>query len=138
MFAISNKARYGLQAMIVLTRLHGRGLARTRDVAAEADIPQQFLEQIFNQLVKAGIILSVRGKKGGYQLAQAPEQIDVLRILEVLDGDIELAKTKNSGDDAVDELLLRVESDLRQSFRITLAELTRRHEQLRSANMFYI
>jgi Rrf2 family protein len=138
MFVISSKARYGLQAMIVLTRLHGQGLARTKDVAAAADIPQQFLEQIFNQLVKAGIILSVRGKKGGYQLAQTPEQIDVLRILEVLEGDIELAKTENSGNDAVEELLLRVESDLRQSFRITLAELTRRHEQLRCANMFYI
>ena len=138
MFSVSNKARYGLHAMVVLSRLHGQGLARTRDVATEAAIPQQFLEQIFNQLVKAGIILSVRGKKGGYQLTRPPEEIEVLQILEVLDGDIELAKPENSGNDAVEELLLRAESGLRQSFRISLAELARRHAQLSCANMFHI
>lgn len=138
MFAISNKAHYGLQAMVVLARFHGQGLTQTKGVATEAGIPQQFLEQIFNQLVKAGIILSVRGKKGGYQLAQPPEQIDVLRILEVLDGDIELARQENSGNDAVEELLLRVEAELRRSLRISLAELARRQGQLRCANMFHI
>lgn len=138
MFSISSKARYGLTALVLLAQSHGQGLMQAKQIAAAGDIPLQFLEQIFNHLVKNGIVRSVRGKKGGYHLLSDPEDLSVLNILEVLDGDLELAHADSAAFDAAEELLLTAEHALRKIFSCSLAALAARHTQLRAGLMFHI
>lgn len=83
---ISKKTKYGLQAMLLLTREHGRGPLLISDLAERERIPKKFLELILLQLKNAGVLQSRKGKGGGYFLAQPPEQISVGRVVRTLEG----------------------------------------------------
>ena len=101
-----------------------------KDISRQKNIPLQYLGQIFNLLVKADIIKSVRGKNGGYQLARTPSIITSLEILEILEGGIELVEKENITDDAIQELLHLTESKIREVFNVSLADLlTRQHKK---------
>ena len=85
---LSNKGRYGVRALFDLA-FHGDGSSsHIRDIAARQSIPQRFLEQIFQDLRRAGLVSSKRGPRGGYQLAQAPAAISLGAILRALDGNL--------------------------------------------------
>jgi len=56
------------------------------ELARGADVPVQFLEQLFANLRRAGLLRSQRGVKGGYSFARPADQITVLEIVELLDG----------------------------------------------------
>ena len=66
---ISQKGLYALQAMMMLARHYNQGAIRIRDIAYEEVLPEKFLELILLELKNARIVESVRGAKGGYQLA---------------------------------------------------------------------
>ncbi|BAY65382.1 hypothetical protein NIES22_54870 [Calothrix brevissima NIES-22] len=57
-----------------------------RQIAAQQNIPDRYLEQLLATLRRGGIIKSQRGSKGGYFLAREPKKIAVLEILECLEG----------------------------------------------------
>jgi Rrf2 family transcriptional regulator, cysteine metabolism repressor len=86
---ISMKSRYAVRALIGLAvcdeATPGRPV-RLADIAAERDMPLQFLEQVFAVLRRAGIVRSRRGASGGYALAKPPGEITVLEVVSVLDG----------------------------------------------------
>ncbi|HOE27057.1 MAG TPA: Rrf2 family transcriptional regulator [bacterium] len=83
---ISRKGEYALRAMTMLSLHHGRGLLRAREIAARQAIPERFLERILLDLKKAGILLSVRGRNGGYALARPPRLITLARVIRIIDG----------------------------------------------------
>lgn len=83
---LSSRGHYGLQAMVYLAKLDGNQPVPLRKIANNEHIPEQFLEQIFVDLRRAGLIKSVRGAKGGYFLANQPEKIIVGDIVRVLEG----------------------------------------------------
>lgn len=58
-----------------------------RLAAAEA-IPANYLVQILNELRGAGLIVSKRGKQGGYALARAPDKIALIEIVEAVDSEL--------------------------------------------------
>jgi len=72
--------------MVYLAKLDGNQPVPLRKIANNEHIPEQFLEQIFVDLRRAGLIKSVRGAKGGYFLANQPEKIIVGDIVRVLEG----------------------------------------------------
>jgi len=82
---LSNKGRYGVRAIFDIA-FHNEGRAtQIKEIAARQAIPPRFLEQIFQDLKRAGIVTSKRGPKGGYALAMPPGDIrmgDVIRALE--------------------------------------------------------
>jgi Rrf2 family transcriptional regulator, iron-sulfur cluster assembly transcription factor len=82
---LSNKGRYGVRALFDIA-FHNDGHAtQIREIAERELIPARFLEQIFQDLKKAGLIASKRGPRGGYQLARPAAEItlgDVIRALE--------------------------------------------------------
>lgn len=123
MLGISSKSRYGITATLSLAEHYEQGLMQIKDIAERNRIPLQFLSQIFSQLVKSDIIRSVRGKNGGYHLSRPPSEITVLEILEVLEGDIELAEKGNAEEDAIQDLFASAEMHLKNIFSTTLAEL---------------
>ncbi len=137
MLTISSKSRYGLQAVLSLAENHGHGLLQIKDISRRNNIPPQYLGQIFNQLVKADIIRSVRGKSGGYRLARPPEEITVLEILEVLEGNLELVGS-DSGNDAIHDLLRQAEQALRKTFSLSLADLQEQQKKKQQVIFFDI
>ncbi len=85
---LSAKGEYGVRAMIHLALHYSGGPVPLSKIAMEENISRQYLEQIFLLLRRSGLILSVRGVKGGYMLASSPGEIFVGDIVRVLDGPI--------------------------------------------------
>ena len=88
--------------------------------------------------MKADIIKSTRGKHGGYKLSRSPSIITAREILEVLEGEIALVDKENETDDAIHELLSLAESQLREVFNVSLADLLLREQEKKHILMFEI
>ena len=87
---VSKRTEYGLRAIVTLAE-HEKVDSRPvplREIAAEEDIPEAFLDQIFGLLRKDGIVNSVRGASGGYSLGEKPERIRMGQVIRVLEGDV--------------------------------------------------
>jgi Rrf2 family cysteine metabolism transcriptional repressor len=84
----STKGRYGVRAMLDLARHFGKEPVPLRDIAERQGISDHYLEQIFGSLRKAGLVRSVRGTNGGYELVGDPSDVTVGQILRVLEGPI--------------------------------------------------
>ena len=83
---ISNKTRYGLQALFYLARNYNRGPVLISDLAKKEAIPQKFLEAILLDLKNHGLLKSKKGKGGGYALAKSSEQITMGQVMRLLEG----------------------------------------------------
>ena len=59
-----------------------------RDIAKRQDISAQYLEHLVAPLIRAGILRSIRGARGGIVLAKPPEEIGLSRVIEVLEGSV--------------------------------------------------
>ncbi len=138
MLSISMKCKYGIKAILALGEHHGRGLMQIKDIAQSRQIPRQYLEQIFNRLVNAGIVASVRGKKGGYRLAREPSQITLLELIDVLEGGIQLTDGTDREIDAVFNLFNEIENKLKAELEITLANLITEQQRLQANVMYHI
>lgn len=90
MFDISKKTDYGLELMIALAKNYGRGPTSLRRIAKEKKLPFKFLEQVATPLREAGLIDAKEGRSGGYFLQKPPEEISVSRVVEILEGPVEV------------------------------------------------
>ena len=91
---ISTKGTYGLAAICELSKHKDDSPMQIKEIAQNAKIPQNYLEQLLAKLRRAGIVKSIRGAKGGYILARAPEDIKVLDILIALEDDLKIVDAK--------------------------------------------
>jgi Rrf2 family protein len=83
---VTRSAAYALHALMYMVR-HATQLPVAAAVVAKAEgVPSGYLAKIFRQLVKAGFVKAVSGKKKGYVFAKPPEQITVLELLESIEG----------------------------------------------------
>jgi Rrf2 family protein len=89
---LSTKTRYGVRAIFDIA-YHGQDSAQpsaqARDIARREEIPLRYLEQIFQDLKRAGLVDSKRGPRGGYHLKRAPEEISLAEVVRALQGPIE-------------------------------------------------
>ena len=87
---LSTKGRYGLRAMIDLA-LHceSEHAVSIQSIAERQQISESYLEQLVRRLRTAGLVKSVRGAGGGYQLARPADGISVGDILRALEGSID-------------------------------------------------
>jgi Rrf2 family transcriptional regulator, iron-sulfur cluster assembly transcription factor len=134
---LSNKGRYGVRALFDLA-FHGVGASsQIRDIAERQSIPPRFLEQIFQDLRRAGLVSSKRGPRGGYQLAKAAHEISLGDVIRALEGAINLYtpdEESDSGDRAsiavtelaFRDLAARVEACFEE---LSLADLCQRAEE---------
>lgn len=83
---LTAKGKYGLKALVYLAQIPPGELALVADVADANNIPKKFLDAILGDLRNAGLVMSRKGKGGGYRLAKTPDQITVGAIVRVLDG----------------------------------------------------
>ena len=89
---LSTKTRYGVRAIFDIA-FHGQDQpgvsAQAKDIARREDIPLRYLEQIFQDLKRAGLVESKRGPRGGYHLKRSPEEITLADVVNALQGSIE-------------------------------------------------
>lgn len=88
---LSTKGRYGLKAMFELSLNQNEGPVSLKVIAKKQNISDQYLEQLFSALKKAGLVKSVRGAQGGYLLNREAKDITVGDILTVLEGPVSLS-----------------------------------------------
>lgn len=85
---LSTKSRYGLRALFDIAYNCGSTPTQIQDISRRQQISPRYLEQIFQNLKRAGILKSKRGPQGGYALARKPEEITVLEILNATEQDV--------------------------------------------------
>lgn len=83
---LNTRTRYGTRAMLELARHHGGPPVSTSQVADSQGISVKYLESLFRDLRRAGLVRSLRGAQGGYALARPPEHISVRDIFEAFEG----------------------------------------------------
>jgi Rrf2 family protein len=83
---LTNKGKYGLKALVHLAGLKPGEIAQVSGIAGANGIPKKFLDQIFSELRKAGLVHSKKGKAGGYALARPAHSISVGQVIRILDG----------------------------------------------------
>lgn len=83
---VSQKLEYACRAAIQLAKHHDGGTPlRLDDLATREHVPATFLVQILSDLKKANLVISKRGKSGGYLLGTEPDQISLAQIIEAVD-----------------------------------------------------
>ena len=89
MIRIRWETDYGLILLGHLVRRASDGTIRTaREVAEWSGLPLPMVSKILKTLAREGILLSHRGVKGGYSLAQAPDQVTLAEVIQALEGPI--------------------------------------------------
>ena len=87
---LTTKGRYAVTAMMDLA-LHAKiDRVTLADIAERQNISQAYLEQLFGSLRKAGLVVSLRGAKGGYRLAREDKEISLADILIAADEKIDM------------------------------------------------
>jgi Rrf2 family cysteine metabolism transcriptional repressor len=132
MISVTSKSRYAVVAMAELARSGDRPVPIAQ-IAERRGMPVQFLEQLFSTLRRDGLLHSQRGVKGGYTLARPPEEINVLEVVQALDGRL--------GDEAAEAGGIWAEGveSLREVFRsTTIADIARREAEDAGSQMYYI
>jgi Rrf2 family protein len=94
---LSVKINYACKVLAQLARNHGEGrLSHIEELARTEAVPANYLVQILSELRNGGLIVSRRGKRGGYLLARSPEKITLYDIVRLIDGDLlEVAGTSD-------------------------------------------
>lgn len=88
MMKISTKGRYALRIMIDLARHDSEGPVSLRAVAERQNITLKYMESIIAMLMREKLVISVRGKSGGYRLSRQADQYCVYDILCAVEGDL--------------------------------------------------
>lgn len=83
---LSQKSKYALKALLLLAEERPGEPVLIADLAEEGAIPKKFLEQILLALKKRGILLSRKGRGGGYALGRPPEAVSLGEVIRLLDG----------------------------------------------------
>jgi len=80
---LSQKTRYTIRALMHLADRYQQGLVPLTEIAEAQNIPAKFLTVILSEMSRAGIVVSQRGRDGGYELALPPVDIsygDIIRL----------------------------------------------------------
>jgi len=83
---ISRSTGYALLAVGYIAQHQEQKIILSQSIAKEYDIPLEYLLKILQQLVRANVLRSKRGPRGGFSLAKSPKKITMLQIVEAVDG----------------------------------------------------
>jgi Rrf2 family iron-sulfur cluster assembly transcriptional regulator len=101
---LTTKGRYAVTAMLDLALHFNQGAVTLADIAGRQGISLSYLEQLFAKLRRGGLVESVRGPGGGYNLARDPSQIAVAEIIVTINENIDATRCggeKNCRNDEV-------------------------------------
>lgn len=89
MFQVPAKTQYAIRALVHLARRGGDSASR---IAEAQLISPKYLEGILNQLKMAGIVVSDRGRSGGYHLARQAAEIRMIDVVKATEGEVRLVE----------------------------------------------
>lgn len=95
---LSSKGRYAVRALFDIAFYNDGQPTQVRDIAERQNIPQRFLEQIFQDLKRSGIVGSKRGPQGGYLLARPAKEIPLGEVVRIIEGPVALGEAAQSGE----------------------------------------
>ena len=135
---LGRRADYTVRAVLDLARHRGDGRRKARAIAEEMAVPANYLPALLAELVRAGLVTSTAGPSGGYALARAPDDVSLLEVIEVAEGELRSRECVLRGGPcrrdeacAVHEPWSRAQDALRGSLgTTTFAELVERDARL--------
>jgi len=83
----SRTAKYGLKTLAYLAEASPGEYRTVETVARETEVPAEFLGKIFQRLAREGLLESQRGRGGGFRLTRPGEEISLLEVVQILDGE---------------------------------------------------
>ena len=84
MFRLSRKTLFAIEAVLDIAYHAGPGPVQSREISRRQGIPRRYLEQVLQNLVRAGVLTGVRGPRGGYRLARERRRITLADIVRVI------------------------------------------------------
>jgi Rrf2 family protein len=135
---LSNKGRYGVRALFDIAFHNDGRPTQIKDISSRQAIPARFLEQIFQDLKRAGLVGAKRGPRGGYHLTRPAYDIrigDVVRALEgpitIVGRDDEPKTSAVDGKDVTDAVFRELSRRIEGCFDgVTIADMCRRGDEL--------
>ena len=80
------KGDYGVRAVLDLAERYGQGPVQSESIAKRQEVSEAYLDQLLTMLRRAGLVRSVRGPRGGHELARPASAISLLDVLSALEG----------------------------------------------------
>jgi len=126
---LTSAADYAVRAMIHLSCLPDGGIALRSEIAEAQNIPTSFMAKILRSLVRARLLRSSRGVNGGFSLARPTAEINMLEIVEAIEGPLSLTECvptpsgcEWSTDCPASSVWLKVQDAMRDTLRKTTLE----------------
>jgi len=136
MFRLSKKLLFAIEAVVDIAYNAGGTPVQSSEITRRQGIPRRYLEQVLQQLVRAGILSGVRGPRGGYRLARERRRItigQIVRVIRTMDnaGDpLEDPSGSDLGRRIVRPLWQEVQEDMmRRLDEITIDDLCRQAQE---------
>ncbi len=141
---LSCKSEYALLALLELTAHYASGEPlQIRQIAAEQNIPDRYLEQLLATLRRSGIVRSQRGARGGYLLAREPWKISLLEVVGCIEGlDAQPSETNQAMKSVGGSVIQEVWQEVRQAAdavlqKYTLHDLAEKRDARRQLDIMY-
>ncbi len=134
---LSTKARYAVRALIDLAVNYENGMGQVKKIAENQELSVRYIENLFTNLRAAGILQSFKGKGGGFSLNRDPDKINLLDVIQVVEGDLSLVGCvesssfcKNSKKCTVKNVWTKATKILKDYFRsVTLKDMIRDYKK---------
>jgi Rrf2 family protein len=136
MLRLTKKLLFAIEAVLDIAYNGGALPVQSAEITGRQGIPRRYLEQVLQQLVRAGILEGVRGPKGGYRLARERRRVtvgEIVRVVRALDGNDDPLE-EDTGAELGRRVVRPLWSDLQEELmkqldRITVEDLcTRAHK----------
>jgi len=135
---LSSKGRYGVRALFDIAFHNDGQPTQIKDISSRQAIPARFLEQIFQDLKRAGLVGAKRGPRGGYHLARPAYEIRLGDVVRALEGPIAITgredgpkKAAVDGKDVTDAVFRELSQRIEGCFDdVTIADMCRRGDEL--------
>ena len=95
---LTTKGRYAVTAMLDLALHKNQGPVSLSDISSRQAISLSYLEQLFSKLRRSGLVSSVRGPGGGYELKRGSDEIFIAQIIDAVDESVDTTKCQGAGD----------------------------------------
>jgi len=128
MAALSSKAIYGLAAMHVLSHAPGGRAMQVREISAMTNISHGYLEQLLSILRRSNLVTSIRGASGGYRLSRNPHEIEVIEIIESLEGPFYKVEGNVGSSLILEYFWKEIEDKIQGVFSMKLSELDQSYQ----------
>lgn len=130
---LTTKSEYSLLALIYMARHEKKGFIKIKDICSRYNMPRKYLESLFLMLRQNRLIRTKRGSSGGYRLAMPTKEINIARIIRLMDG--ALAPTESASVNFFSHTPLEQEKKAIKVFKEIRDYIANRLEHLRLSDL---